>query len=243
MFGGVGAATRFNDSWAYDPVGNTWTQLSPAGPVPADRFGHAMAYDPSSGRILMFGGRVGDMEFLNDMWAFDGAANTWTKLSPAGDQPAVRGNASMAYDPAARRMILFGGQNLETEFGDTWAYDPAANKWTELHPSGVVPTPRSGQDLVCDSSRVVLIMFGGSYDPVTGLGLDYFNETWTYDPFANIWTKLDVLGKAAPSPRSGQSVVYDPSGGRLIMFGGRGNSSMNNSSGDAYLDDTWACKL
>ncbi len=110
----------------------------------------------------MFGGRSSETDFLNDTWAYDPAANTWTELSPSGNLPPARGQSAMAYDPAAHRMIMFGGWNLDTDFNDTWAYDPAANTWTELNPSGTLPPARSGHDLVYDSSRGLLIMFGGA---------------------------------------------------------------------------------
>ncbi len=242
MFGGNDGTARLNDTWAYDLAANTWTKLSPSGSPPPGRGGQVMAYDPSGERILMFGGRASEMDFLNDIWAFDGAANTWTKLSPSGNLPPARGQSAMAYDPAARRMILFGGWNLETEFGDTWAYDPVARRWTELYPSGTPPTPRSGHDLVCDSSRAVLIMFGGAHDPGTGISFNDFNETWAYDAGANTWTKFAVAYGAAPPLRAGQSTVYDPSGNRLIMFGG----SAAGPSAAGYprdYNDAWACAL
>ena len=38
-------------------------------------------------------------------------------------------------------MILFGGPDAEGQAkDDTWAYDPAANTWTELKPTGAVPS-------------------------------------------------------------------------------------------------------
>ena len=43
----------------------------------------------------------------------------------------------MAYDPVTHRLIMFGGlSDTAASLDDTWAYDPAANAWTELHPNG-----------------------------------------------------------------------------------------------------------
>ena len=44
-----------------------------------------MAYDPTSGRLIMFGGSAGDGGRLDDTWAYDPAANAWTELKPSGD--------------------------------------------------------------------------------------------------------------------------------------------------------------
>jgi N-acetylneuraminic acid mutarotase len=231
MFGGVrGGDAKFNDTWAYDPAVNTWTQLSPAGPSPPGRSGHVMVYDPPSGRMLMWGG-TGREEgsFFTDLWAFDATTSTWTEVTPTGVLPAGRCQPAMAYDPLTRRMILFGGWVDEGPFGETWAYDPAANTWTELHPGGTIPSPRYGHELVCDPSRGLLVLFGG------GDSSGDWTDTWTYDPAANTWTRVPALHGAAPSLQA-HAMVYDPSGGRLIVFGGW--SPQHGAS-----NNTWAVTL
>ena len=83
MFGGWRCPPALNDTWAYDPVANTWTNLDPSGTLPEARYGRRMAYDSSSRRVIMFGGSVADgSKFFDDTWAYDPAANTWTELSP-----------------------------------------------------------------------------------------------------------------------------------------------------------------
>ena len=71
--------TALNDTWAYDPAANTWADLTPSGPLPSVRGSAAMVYDPSTRRIIMFGG-VAATRF-NDTWAYDPVGNTWTDLS------------------------------------------------------------------------------------------------------------------------------------------------------------------
>jgi hypothetical protein len=105
------------------------------GESPSARGGHAMAYDPVSSNVILFGGvdfNSESDEVPNDTWAYDSAANTWTSLNPSGDVPEGRLYPSMVYDPASRRIILFGGVSPDGMLGDTWAYDPAANSWTKL---------------------------------------------------------------------------------------------------------------
>jgi hypothetical protein len=46
----------------------------------------------------------------------------------------------MVYDPIGRRAILFGGMGPDGFLDDTWAYHPAANKWTRLAGSAVPST-------------------------------------------------------------------------------------------------------
>ena len=54
----------------------------------------------------------------------------------------------MAYDSSSHRVIMFGGSVADGSkyFNDTWAYDPAANTWTELKPSGALPGARCPVD-------------------------------------------------------------------------------------------------
>ena len=66
-------------------------------------------------RLIMFGGLRRHRRLLDDTWAYDPAANTWTELKPSGTLPSARSAHSMVYDPVTHRLIMFGG------FGDTGA--------------------------------------------------------------------------------------------------------------------------
>jgi N-acetylneuraminic acid mutarotase len=131
----------------------------------------------------------------------------------------------MVYDSSTGKVILFGGSG-DTDLNDTWAYDPAANIWTNLKPSGDLPSARDGHSMVYDSSTGKVILFGGSNesDPT-------FNDTWAYDPVGNTWTNLNPSG-SLPSGRVGHSMVYDPTTGKVILFGGLGEQGI--------FDDIWA---
>ena len=89
------------------------------------------------------------------------APNTWTNLSPGGSLPLTRERGAMAYDSDNGMAILFGGWHGGV-LGDTWAYDPAANTWTELGPTGAVPSPRGFHSMVYDPVGERAILFGGN---------------------------------------------------------------------------------
>ena len=55
-------------------------QLNPA-TSPSPRAVSAMAYDPVSKKVVMFGG-FNDTTYLNDTWTWDGT--TWTQAKHAG---------------------------------------------------------------------------------------------------------------------------------------------------------------
>jgi N-acetylneuraminic acid mutarotase len=215
-----------NDTWAYDPAVNIWTELVPTGPAPTPRWAAAIAYDPATQRLILFGG-WDSVACLDDTWAYDAVANTWTELQPSGPKPGERWGYAAAYDSSAGQMVLFGGESLTGQFSDTWAYDPVANTWTELKPTGKSPAPRTGAVMVYDPLSRRIIMFGGCRMGNT----TYFNDTWVYDSAANVWTELDPAG-ASPSPRFFTPLVYVPSTNQIFMFGGSGPGG--------YVRDMWA---
>lgn len=66
-----------------------WTQKQDVGPAP--RFAHAMVFDQSSQRVLLFGGNALDQLF-EDTWQWDG--QDWTQLEDNG--PSARSGHAMA---------------------------------------------------------------------------------------------------------------------------------------------------
>jgi N-acetylneuraminic acid mutarotase len=198
---------------------SAWTKLEPAGTLPWARAGHLMVYDPPSGRLIIFEGGT-NHGWLMDTWAYDLAANSWTELKPAGTLPSPRADQAIAYDPIARRVIFFAGAGDQTIFNDTWAYDSAANGWTELKPVGTLPAPRVGSSMVYDPHTKKLILFGG-WNSDRG----FFSGTWAYDSAGNTWTELKPSG-TPPAPSSAYSMAYDPSSGQMILFGGYADSGV-----------------
>jgi N-acetylneuraminic acid mutarotase len=231
MFGGDGSGF-LNDTWAYDPRANTWTDLHPAGPVPSARAYHSMIYDPSAHRVIVFGGEGGTgmaPAFFGDTWAYDPRTNTWTDLHPSGTLPSGRAWQSTAYDSSTRQVVMFGGGTRFDLLNDTWAYDLAANTWTKLSPSGSLPSARANQAMAYDPDTAQVIMFGGS----DGYADDLLDDTWAYDPSVNTWTDLKPSG-SLPSGRDYYWMAYDPPSGRVIMIGGY------NNAGSSGRNDAWA---
>jgi N-acetylneuraminic acid mutarotase len=120
LFGGLGFL-KWNDTWAYDPVANTWTDLEPTGELPPGRGWYSMAFDAASGKMVLFGGWEGRVGSLGDMWAYDPGVNDWSRLNPAGHRPSKRLQHCMIYDPVSARIIMFGGWSGSHWFNDLWA--------------------------------------------------------------------------------------------------------------------------
>jgi hypothetical protein len=119
------------DSWEWD--GRTWTRVADGPRV----LHHAAAYDPTSSRLLVFGGFAGDTRTAN-LWARTGTS--WNQLPIAG--PPARAEHRGTY-AAGIGFVIFGGiggQGMSLEdrghsmLNDLWAFDGA--RWRELSPTG-----------------------------------------------------------------------------------------------------------
>ncbi len=168
------------ETWSYDVKTNAWRNMRPATSPDAHDY-PAMDYDPESGRIIFFGGGLADVG-TDQTWAYDYAANRWTKLNPSTHPPA-RQHGTMVYDPRGHRFILFGGETYQIRhsLNDTWAYDPRQNTWTNLSPANS-PSPRARQAMAYDAETGTIVMFGGGSNP-----FHFLADTWTYDPAKNTW--------------------------------------------------------
>ncbi len=217
LFGGFnGSILDLNDTWEWN--GSTWTNVTPAGAMPDARNGHAMAYDSSRGRVVLFGGGVYFGLNMQDTWEWNGSA--WTNVTPAGS-PSARTEHAMAYDSSRGRLVLFGGYVLEPDMQETWEFN--GSTWTNVTPAGS-PSARTEHAMAYDSSRGRVVLFGGLSNTLVTLNQD----TWEWN--GSTWANATPAG-VSPSARSRHSMAYDSSRGRAVLFGGSGNL--------AVFQDTW----
>ncbi len=197
----------------------SWRQAEPAAGLPSARCYQALVYDPTTRRVLMFGGFDGT-NALAETWAYDPTGNAWTDLKPASEkQPTAAAQMPGSFDPATSKVITFDGTS--------WGYDVTANTWNALGPKGDKLKPaRVGPCMALDVNSGMVILFGGTDRNKC------YNETWSYDPAANTWTNLKPAGEV-PTGRSDAGMVYEPNSGTMVLFGG--------VDGDFNcLEDTWS---
>jgi len=110
-------------TWTYDPEKNQWSNRKPdRTPEPGYRNRFGLAYDAKNQVVILIGGSSDTWdsreENLNDVWIYETARNTWTKMTPAGSKPTVRSRECRhcAYDPV-HNVVLFHNAN-----GPLWAY-------------------------------------------------------------------------------------------------------------------------
>ncbi|MHA2330441.1 MAG: Kelch repeat-containing protein [Candidatus Hodarchaeales archaeon] len=210
LFGGyLNDDSHAGDTWIFDPVDNTWTEVFPVS-KPTARYGHSLVYDTVNQQGILFGGRVTALQ--SDTWAYNYSSNTWTKVQPV-QKPVARYWHAAVYNPDNERMILFGGddEGPGRSKNDIWTFDPQNDLWTELFPE-TKPVPRMQPAMVYDSLNQRILLFGG-------LGNDYsesYSDTWEYDYTNNNWIHPTGTGNSGTnSPGFDLSLVF---AGLLLML-------------------------
>lgn len=145
VFGGRGYYDLYDDIYALDLAapGGAWARLAPGGTIPKAREGHVAVFDVVRNRLVIFGGR-GYHDLYADCWelAFgSGPDGTWSELSPAGQLPAPRTEAAVAYDAATSRMFVGGGHGYHDVLREIAVLDltTAQGSWSQLSPAPAPP--------------------------------------------------------------------------------------------------------
>jgi hypothetical protein len=147
-------------------------------------------------------------------------SSDWTQQTTAHSPPSREG-ASMDFDPATGKIVVFGGF-APGPLADTWTYDGTDWDWTQQTPAHSPPA-RYDASMAFDSATGKIVLFGG-----TGNGGISVGDTWTYD--GTDWTQQTTAH--SPSARSGASMAFDPATGTIVLFGG-------DSSNSGLVADTW----
>lgn len=194
-------------TFRYQPVERQWSELT-ANTDPERALGgtllwSSMCYDRHQRRFILFGG--GNIESQRGdpgTWTWTPATNTWAPLQ-LDTQPPPRANSRLCYDPLNKKVVLFGGDQLDQLLADTWTYDVVANQWERKQP-GRSPSPRGGHALLwLPKARKVLLLGGYGYTSAVGYVESLYRrqplEAWVYDVAADRWDLVQRFdGKEVP---------------------------------------------
>jgi hypothetical protein len=213
-----------NRTWQW--TGSTWTQLAPATSPPL-LSGAAMAYDPGSQDLVLYGGYngLGTSDVADQTWLWNGT--TWTQIPAAGGPPGGLAFANLAYDSSTGQLILYGGltsPSKSSETGGTWVWSDATDTWTQLTPAAS-PGPLAAAALVNDPG-FGLVLYGGRVNST-----QISSQTWEWT--GTTWVQL------SPSVNPGGSTglvalggAYDPVTQNIVLYGGFNGTS---GSGATWL--------
>jgi hypothetical protein len=228
---------------SYAGFAQSWTQLSPSGTPPVARSATTGGYDPASNRMIVFGGRDGSGNNLNDVWVLTnanglGGPSQWINLIPNGTagSPPARSGHSAAYDATNNVLVIFGGcsGSCAPALNDTWVLSNANGLggtpvWTQLGLEDN-PPPRAnaaaayGASINSINITNAFYIYGGQDG--SGNPCSTFSELWLlFNPtgltgFGFGWNLFRVDAAPLLPGLSGASAVYDAQTSTMTVFGG-----------------------
>lgn len=184
------------------------------------RHGHVMVYDEARHQLLLFGGTGAEgnepSADRGSTWAWNGAR--WTRIATTG--PSPRYLASIAYDAARQRVVLYGGETGSypdiTVLSDTWEWD--GHGWTRLATTG--PSTRVHKSMTYDRARQRVVLYGGFNDQQGEI-----RDVWEWDGAS--WTQ-----KASNDNVIAVAAGYDEKAALLYLFSVAPNTQ-------TVLTDSW----
>ncbi|WP_372629898.1 cadherin-like beta sandwich domain-containing protein [Cohnella sp.] len=222
LFGGEGNSGLLNDTWVWTGGSdNTWQEKLSVGTPPSKRKHAAMAYDPVSDSVILFGGEGQSGALLGDTWRWDGAS--WTQAG--GSAPSPRSGAQMASD--GQNLILFGGKGAGGILADTWLWN--GSTWENVTPADPSDSPPGAYHGQMSFDGQTAVLYGGITGVVTR---DYTassnqqvtsvthregsTELWQWNRAERKWSSTE-----GPEgyERWAQAMAYD--GRRVVFFGGK----------------------
>ncbi|MFN0246824.1 MAG: kelch repeat-containing protein [Kofleriaceae bacterium] len=184
------------------------------------------------GTSFLGSGDTGSATGLNGVTAGFNDTLQWTGETLIAAQqvtiPLRRAYHSMAYDPATRRVFVFGGfSSAGTRRIDTLAWD--GYEW-EVVATTAPQGSRSEAAFACtQGSQTRCLLFGGA----KGSG-ELAQDTFEWN--GSSWVQLQMAN--VPPARAGGAMAYLPgistTPGRFVLVGGHGGSGSGSALGDAW---------
>jgi PKD repeat protein len=202
--------------------------------APTPVYEESMVYDYADGAVMMFGGCGLVVCPMNETWLFSGGF--WYNASApfcfsyyCYFAPAPRFGASMAFanDSIDNDTVLFGGcldVFCYTYDDNTYVWVAYYEAWVMITPE-FSPSPRAYASMAYDTEWGGLLLFGGCF---YSCGLadtwSYYDGDWTNETSNNYYD-----GFATPQGRGAAQITYDTNLGELLLYGGVGGASTNNT--------------
>jgi N-acetylneuraminic acid mutarotase len=211
----------------YDLKSKNWSTTAPL-PEPLDHFGVAS----NDGKIYVVGGYANDIS--NKLLIYDPHVGKWMEGKP---MPTAR--TALTANFIDGKLYAVGGvdsfHNVVTTNG---VYDPKSDTWTEKAP---MPTARHHLTSSVVDGKLYAIggrLLGDGIPRPVNEALSNFNDNEMYDPFTNMWTKLDPM----PTKRSG--LASASIGNDIYVFGGQSvNGTFRNNEKYNTKTDTWSTEI
>lgn len=193
----------------------SWRAIATA-TTPSPRSNAQLVHDPVRGRTLLAGGVApGQSEQMTEYWEFDGT--NWSRVVPGGSIDLRRYPTRFSYSPLRGRIVALSS---EQTYGATpmRLFEWTGTAFVSL-PGAPPPIRADDFEIVWDSARQVLVMFGGGA---------FGSDTWEWDG-----TQWAQRGTGGPPGRRGHAMAFDAARNRVVLFGGESFQPFMK------LADTW----
>jgi hypothetical protein len=188
--------------WLYDTRTGKWDRRPTPGAAPHGGFGDVLVYVPTVKRVFL--------RHRDEVWWYDPASNSWTKVQPKGPPPPFGIDPTACYD-SKRDRIYVGGGSYPVAKGPSafWIYDVAADTWIDPQPGG---SPCGGSNsyntnvatMTYDAANDVVILNRHKGEKPGEAGI------WVYDPAANAWDEKPRPFADGRAWRAQVNAFYDP---------------------------------
>ena len=201
--------------------GTAWQTMATAVSPPPGAL-YSLSYDAASQRVVLYGGvryPTSRSQFVAvaDLWEWDGLI--WRLRVPTGATPPP-GGASIGFDPARGRLLVFRGE--------TWEWNTATATWRRAANAMVPPIPGP---VAHDAARGRTVLHYGGSPPNMFSGPGTPSATWEWD--GTTWHP--VLSGGGPPERESFALAAAP-GWQILLFGGEAWDFFFNRT---KLGDTW----
>lgn len=236
--GGRASGRTLSDgtTWVLDVRTGGWSALTTAA-APPGLVGCVMTYSASDRAIYHFGGALERPEFSwsNELWRFDLATDTWSRVTTDGATPAPAYDATLAEH--AGTLLLFGGGVGVAGNGefraDVHAFDLAQGRWTRLGTGRARPEGRRGHWMLVSADGQQLLIGGGESVE------DALDDVWVYDRIRSVWEDLTPEGSDQGPLAQGPfaTALPGPGGATVTIYSGLGDPT------GAPSDQAWRLRI
>ncbi|MGA1820574.1 MAG: kelch repeat-containing protein [Thermoplasmatota archaeon] len=243
IWGGlISGNTESEELWTYDTALGTWSNRS-FSDAPSGRLYYTNHYSADVDRFVVFAGRYyggggGGSSRYRDLNYLDLPTMDWTSFPLTYSANSVT-NGIFAFD-SARQRIYYIGPNTGYWNSTNYIYyfDIAQKLWMGpyYNPGAENPRSRSNAGLCFDARNMTVYMYGGGWTTGQGPNTRYYEigDVWKLNLNTYVWTEL--MSEAGPGPRQGNPMIFNPTDGRIYMYGGYLHPSETSSQTEIYND-------
>ncbi|MFZ1022796.1 MAG: PKD domain-containing protein [Thermoplasmata archaeon] len=226
LFGGESVTeVAVGDTWTY--LNGVWTnETANVTGAPPAIVGGAMAFDPSSGKIVLFGGW--NRTEVSQNYTYTYHAGAWTNITTiAGTPPSGRIFPTLMTDSTDGQLILFGGRGPSGNWlRDTWTFKNGL--WTNVTSLQPFAMPVIYSPILTDDPGEGALLFGPAF-----WGSNSVHAS-TFVFHAGAWQNLTSTLLAEPPAFLYGAGVYVPSISGVFAFG----AAYFNKTGDEFAGAT-----